>query len=312
MITSKSYLNLFYVTRIFFFFNYTRPFIFWVMTELNLLLFIILVVMMDISKFKQETHDLVIFYFIIQSLASILILRDFFFSREFHIFNSDSIFICSLLIKLGAFPFFLWVFKVSQFFGFKSIIILLTIQKIPFFLFLFNSTNIFISLILVFSFLRGALLIVYSNNLIFMIVASSLSSRYWLFYLHRYRILFFFLYFTLYGLFVSLLLYSYHRSSSNTPSSIFTMVLFAFILGLSPLSLFFFKLYTMFFLFFNYKILEVCIFWLVRFICLFGYIKFSYKSFFSNSGVYEVSSSYIIKSLFFFFSLITFFIFLLY
>lgn len=69
-------------------------------------MFIIMMYALSGKEYKQEIFDLVLFYFLIQSIASIFLLRDFFFSEDFFIFNSDLIFLVSILIKLGIFPFF--------------------------------------------------------------------------------------------------------------------------------------------------------------------------------------------------------------
>lgn len=312
MITSKSYLTLIYFVRIILFLNYTRPFIFWVMTELNLILFIFMIVRIDGLKYKQEIHDLIIFYFIIQSIASILILRDFFFSREFFIFNSEMIFICAILIKLGIFPFFFWIFKVSQFLNKKALCILLTLQKVPFFFVLFNSFNFSLSFILFFSFISGSVLIFYRLDIIFLIVASSVASRYWIFYLYSYSFFFFIFYFSLYSIFLFSFFYRIEYNFLNSLNSLFFIFLFTFLLGLSPISLFFFKFYTMFFFLINYKVLEIVSFWILRFLCLFGYRKFFFKSFFFNFEIYSSVFYFYLKNFFFSFSILIFFFFLVY
>lgn len=311
MIINKFYLFSFYFLRVIIFINYSSPFIFWIFTELNLLMFIIMMYALSGKEYKQEIFDLVLFYFLIQSIASIFLLRDFFFSEDFFIFNSDLIFLVSILIKLGIFPFFYWIYKVSNFFNFYSLVLVLTIQKIPFFSFFFSSINSNLIYILLFSFITGSILVFYSSNFIFLMVSSSIRARFWIFYIYSIRFFFFLIYFFVYSFFLYLLFNNYLIESKIGFNLYFNITLFMFLLGLPPLSLFFFKLYLINFFLLNTGNFEIFVFWLFRLISLFGYIGYRFKRFYTNIDLYFLSTKLDLKIYFFFLSLIFFFLFLI-
>lgn len=311
MIINKFYLFSFYLLRVIIFINYSSPFIFWIFTELNLLMFIIMMYALSGKEYKQEIFDLVLFYFLIQSIASIFLLRDFFFSEDFFIFNSDLIFLVSILIKLGIFPFFYWIYKVSNFFNFYTLVLVLTIQKIPFFSFFFSSINSNLIYILLFSFITGSILVFYSSNFIFLMVSSSIRARFWIFYIYSIRFFFFLIYFFVYSFFLYLLFNNYLIESKIGFNLYFNITLFMFLLGLPPLSLFFFKLYLINFFLLNTGNFEISVFWLFRLISLFGYIGYRFKRFYTNIDLYFLSTKLDLKIYFFFLSLIFFFLFLI-
>lgn len=307
MIISKTYIILVYLLRMTFFFNYSRPFIFWIMVELNLLLFIMIIYTFKGIRFKQEIFDLTIFYFLIQSIASILLLRDFFFSEDFFIFNSDLIFILSILIKLGIFPFFYWVFKISNFLNYFSLSLLLTFQKIPFFCILFSSFNSYIFFILFFSFFSGSILVVYRKRFIPLLVASSIRRRFWVFYLFGYRFNFFLFFYLIYRIFLFYIISCYNYTFKSSLKFWFRLIFFAFLLGLPPFRLFFFKFSIINSIFLNFGSLDSFLFWGLSFVSLFGYISYTFKRFFWISEPYNrlIKSGaeiffYLIRIVFFF------------
>lgn len=308
MIISQIYYIFFYLISLILFLNFRSPFIFWVVTELNLLLFILLMYN-DLNEEKQEYHDLILFYFIVQSLSSIFILRDFFFSLDFFIFNSDLIFLLAILIKLAIFPFFYWIFKISNFLNIYSLTALLSLQKLPFFLVFFSSQRRYFIILILMSFLRGSFLILFRNNFINILICSSITYRFWTFYLYTFNFYLFILFFIIYMIVIFLFLSRYNMKDSN---NVFIIFLFIFFLGLSPLRLLFFKFIVVSHLAERFRLNEVLFFWFFRFLTLFGYIKFSYKSFFYKFYLYTLSVGYTIKSFFFFFSTIFFFFFFYY
>ena len=185
----------FYLLRLSFFLNSSSSFFFWIITEVNLLLFIMILIILGNFWSKQEYHDLLLFYFLIQSLSSIFILRDFFFSLDFYIFNRDYMFLLAMLIKLGMFPFFYWMFKISSFLNSLSLVLILGLQKIPFLVVLFSiQRSVFMVLILL-SFFSGRLIILFSARLIDILICSSISYRFWVFYLYTFNFYVFLLFF---------------------------------------------------------------------------------------------------------------------
>lgn len=147
-------------------------------TEINLLLFICLMFIFIELEYKNEFQDLILFYFVIQSVSSIFILRDFFLSIDFFLFNNDGLFLIAMLLKLAIFPFFFWIFKIRRYVRILSLSLILRIQKIPFFFVLFRCFDKALIYILIGSFIRGSLLIVFRFNFVGIIVSSSISYRF--------------------------------------------------------------------------------------------------------------------------------------
>lgn len=311
MIIPFYYMFFFYMVRILLFLNFSRPFLFWILTELNLLFFIGLMFTLIRFEYKQEIHDLILFYFIIQSLSSIFFLRDFFFSLDFFIFNSDLIFILSMMIKLGVFPFFYWVFKVSRFVNVLIFVLILRIQKIPFYLVIFSSFNEKILFFLLGSFISGSLIIFYSSRIFNLLVCSSVSYRFWIFYLYNYRLFFFLFFFFIYRLVIFFFLRLYSINFRYQKNFVFLLILVSFFFGLAPLRLFFFKFFIIYLLDSNFFLYEIIFFWFFSFLSLFGYIKFFYKVFFSFNNFYLFRDSSFLKIFFFFLIVIFFFFFII-
>lgn len=311
MITSWFYFTTLYFARLFLFINFTSPFIFWILTEINLLLFVCLLLMLGGIRFKKEINDLILFYFIVQSLSSIFILRNFFFCGDFFIFNYGNIFLLAILIKLGIFPFFYWVFKLARFINSCSLPLLLGFQKIPFFMVLFSMENSILMVLISMSLLSGSLMIIWSNTFVNILVCSSISYRFWTFYLYGIRAYLFIFFFSIYSLLLYLMYHSYLENTESRASKWFVIFLYMFFLGLTPLSLFFFKILVVQFVFTRMGISEILRFWVLSFLGLFGYMKFSFKSFFSSVTVYSnIFKSIFLKALFYFARIIFFLFFL--
>lgn len=311
MITSWFYLTILYFARLFLFINFTSPFIFWILTEVNLLLFVCLLLVLGGVRFNKEINDLILFYFIIQSLSSIFILRNFFFCGDFFIFNYGSIFLLAMLIKLGIFPFFYWVFKLAGFINSCSLPLLLGFQKIPFFMVLFSMENSILMVLISMSLLSGSLMIVWSNTFVNMLVCSSISYRFWTFYLYGIRVYLFIFFFLIYSFLLYIMYHSYLENIESRASKWFTIFLYMFFLGLTPLSLFFFKILVVQFVSIRMGILEVLRFWAFSFLALFGYMKFSFKSFFLSVTIYSNIFESMFLKFFYYFVRIIFFLFFL-
>ena len=307
---NKSYLISLYTFSLLLFLNYNRTFLFWVLTEINLILFVFIMVRFIETTYKQEFYDLVIFYFFVQSISSIFLLRDFFFSGDLFIFNCEAIFFLALTLKLGIFPFFFWAFKLCDYLSLFIFWLILTLQKIPFFLIFFSNFNNWLILILVFSFIRGSVLILFSNRFNFIIVSSSVLSTFLIFYIFRLDFLFFFFFFFFYSVRIFLLLKVYFKDYNSRLNFLVILFLFRFFLGLSPLSLFFFKLSLTTFFSLYASSLELLIFWGFRFLALFGYMKFCYFLFYRGTNFYFYSVSYEKKIIFFFLSMVFFYAYL--
>ena len=216
----------------------------------------------------------------------------------------------SINIEVRNFPFFFWAFKLCDYLSLFIFWLILTLQKIPFFLIFFSNFNNWLILILVFSFIRGSVLILFSNRFNFIIVSSSVLSTFLIFYIFRLDFLFFFFFFFFYSVRIFLLLKVYFKDYNSRLNFLVILFLFRFFLGLSPLSLFFFKLSLTTFFSLYASSLELLIFWGFRFLALFGYMKFCYFLFYRGTNFYFYSVSYEKKIIFFFLSMVFFYAYL--
>nr|YP_009560370.1 NADH dehydrogenase subunit 2 [Haemaphysalis bancrofti]QAB05937.1 NADH dehydrogenase subunit 2 [Haemaphysalis bancrofti] len=165
-------------------------FIFWIMMEMNMLVFIPILKMN-----KMESSNSMISYFIIQSFSSIL----FFMSSSMMLMNSfminETLINISLMIKLAMIPFHSWLILISETLDYNSFMIIITIQKvIPLFILdkmksgitlLMSILSIICSSIMIFNLKLLKKILIFSSisHLSWMIIVMFSSSNFWMFYM---------------------------------------------------------------------------------------------------------------------------------
>lgn len=287
MIISWSFILTFYFVSLFLFFNYNNPLIFWVLMEINLLSFSLIFLLDKEFSSKQDRLNYLVFYFLIQSRASILFLSNFFFRDWGSIFNADHIFLFSIILKIGLFPLFFWVFNISFRLSFIRFFFLFTTQKVPLFLGLFCSGSSLLFLFLLISFFWGRITLLYRKNFIFLIISSSISYRFILFLFFRYSLSLFLRFFLLYRFFLALAIIPFFKGLVSNEK--FLLLVYSFFMGLPPLSLFFFKFLFSSELVGSFGFSEMLIFWLLSLAGLVGYLKFFYRSFYEDFSLYTIN-----------------------
>lgn len=302
------YVFTFYFFGLNLFLNSRCPILFWVMIEINLISFCLIMLLEKGTLLKMGSSNFVLYYFVIQSSSSILFLRNFSFLDWGSIFNIEHIFLVSIILKIGLFPLFFWVFTLRGRMGLIRLFILLTFQKIPLFPALFILNSFRLELILFFSFLRGSILLLFRKNFLFICISSSITYRLILYFFFVFSFKLFLGFFFLYRLFLRILLRLLKNGEPLNLSLLFWC--FCFFLGLPPIGLFFFKLVLSQELFHYFGSLEVISFWLFTFLGLVGYLKFFYSSFYRVDLLYHKIIYSVKRSLFllfsFFFSIILF------
>lgn len=271
--TSFIYFFFFYLIRILFFLTRGRVLIYWVFIEINLINFILILSFFS-SKFDLK-KEVSFYYFLIQSLGSLIFL---FSSSIFDSLNLDLdiLVLLALRLKLAIFPLFSWFFFLRSSLRSIIFILIITFQKIPIFLILFNFSTNYLSLFLLFSFISGSILIFFRSNVFALLIRSSISRSFWIYLIFLEDNKIFFLFF----LFYTLTIFFFFGEES----SIHNLILFCFLCGLPPFSLFFFKFFLVNFLRFNFFFLFFFI--LFRFVRLIGYTKFFFFNFFSEKIPY--------------------------
>lgn len=289
MITRLVFTNSFYLLRIFLFYGRNTLFSFWVLIELNLLFFLVIVYLFQGKDLEFFSFRL--FYFLIQSLGSILFLLSILLQRMSFNFSFELILIFSLILKMGLYPGTFWVFQMGCFFNFRTIYYLLVFQKIPLFILLFTLSPLFLELVLIFSFIYGSLYLFFSTSLIDVFISSSIASTFWVFYLFSSRPNSFFIFLFFYSLILFLFFFLRSKSpegicNSRIFNSLLLVLIFIFLCGLPPISLFFFKIELIYFLIFSYNLIGAFFIFSFRFVSLFGYLSFFFKNFFFLEFLY--------------------------
>nr|UYB77885.1 NADH dehydrogenase subunit 2 [Amblyomma americanum] len=239
---------------IFISFSSSSWFIFWLMMEMNLLLFIPI-----LNNKKIINSNLMITYFIIQSFSSSLF---FFSSLNFLILQSvlfKSIMNVSMMIKLALIPFHFWLTSLSEMINFPSLFMLLTMQKlIPLFV-LTNFLMKFMIFFILISSLLGSLLALNSKTFKKILIFSSIShqgwvlslifvkSNFWISYMLIYSILIYKISFLLKKMNFNYIMdfFNLNKNYSNKISLIFMMMSLG---GMPPFLGFLIKLISIFFL----------------------------------------------------------------
>lgn len=305
MIMSWFYVIVFYSIRILSFFNYNNPILFWILIELNLLSFSLILLLDKRFSLKKDRLNYLVFYFLIQSRASILFLSNFCFGEWGSIFNVDMIFLISMILKIGLFPLFFWVYRIRGSLRFTGLFLLLTSQKIPLLLGLFSCRSTITFYILSFSLFSGSLILFFRVDFVSMLISSSISYRFIMYLLFCYSPLLFITFFFIYRGFVFLSLSSFFERS--LVSHKFLFIFFSFFIGLPPLRLFFYKYIFSCELTLLTGSSEMLMFWAFRLVSLVGYLKFFYFSFYERVPLY-LKNEFCFKTRFLIYSVFSFFL----
>nr|YP_010535467.1 NADH dehydrogenase subunit 2 [Ixodes angustus]UYB78158.1 NADH dehydrogenase subunit 2 [Ixodes angustus] len=207
----------------------------WMALEMNMMIFI---PMMNSKNFLSSNS--MVFYYIIQSLASSLFFLSSIMSPMFMTQNLNFIMIISMLIKLAAAPFHSWFPQISEGMNFFSFFILSTFQKIiPLHIITLINNNTLVPFIILSSIvgsLGGLSQTSYKKILAF----SSISHLSWIMTLIMINQNFWMIYFTIYTMILIMIIFwlknnnSLHIINSNSMKMSFfnKMLLFSFFLSL--------------------------------------------------------------------------------
>lgn len=266
-----------YILFIFFIMCVDRFFIFWSLMEISTLIFI----GMRYALFKNNFSQLLTF-FIIQTVSAFSVL-------VFYIMGWDFAFTFSLLLKLSIFPFHFWYLNLIPHFPNLVLFISRTFFKIPSILiiyFFFDYLNISAFIIsLVLTIFIGAISIVFSNDLRFLLIASSVANNSWFSLSIMSGVTVFYIYLTFYSFFLYLVLSSIStlRSGSitktrrsNTNVILLRLVSIA---GIPPFPVFFIKMFVVVTAVSLYFVRRVYVFFIIlsSVFILLGYLKYCFS-----------------------------------
>uniref|UniRef100_UPI0030FEF0E9 NADH dehydrogenase subunit 2 n=1 Tax=Amblyomma breviscutatum TaxID=3134081 RepID=UPI0030FEF0E9 len=150
-------------------------FIYWLMMEMNLLMFLPIM-----NSKKKNNANCLVTYFVIQAFSSTL----FFFSSVcfsmLNLFFFEFMIMISIMIKLAVIPFHFWLTSLSELINYSSLFMILTLQKIiPLFILMMNKLEMMVLFALISS-IFGSLLLFNLKSLKKILIFSSISHQGWL------------------------------------------------------------------------------------------------------------------------------------
>nr|AEX55795.1 NADH dehydrogenase subunit 2 [Cordylochernes scorpioides]AEX55796.1 NADH dehydrogenase subunit 2 [Cordylochernes scorpioides]AEX55797.1 NADH dehydrogenase subunit 2 [Cordylochernes scorpioides] len=243
----------------------------WLGLELNLLGFILI-----LEKSNEEFYKIVK-YFIIQSVASIVISMSFFLKNSVEgglMFSLSMTMIFALFLKLAVAPFHFWIVSLVKKMKNMNLFLILGLQKLaP--MFIFSKISIFFKTNTMFwgiSALLGSILGLFSSSMNLILLFSSISHSPWMMMLmFSNSPNFWFIYFLVYLLNLSMVLFF---SQENK----YKLLMFLSLLsmgGLPPLLGFYVKWVA---IFYNFASLTIILLLLSSIMNMYMYIRISIKS----------------------------------
>nr|YP_011021632.1 NADH dehydrogenase subunit 2 [Paraschizogynium plumachela]WQM21763.1 NADH dehydrogenase subunit 2 [Paraschizogynium plumachela] len=187
----------FLMMTIFISINNNNMFYIWLLLEINMMMFIPLMKSNNTIFFSS-----MIKYFIIQSIGSSLLFLSLTLSYQnmFNNMNMNILVNLSMIMKLGMFPFHMWLPQICEGMSWASNIILLTMQKfIPLFVMSFSSTFL-MTLVVPLSAITGSMGMFYQNSIRKLLAFSSISHMAWMSYMFGSSSLSWLMYFIIYSL----------------------------------------------------------------------------------------------------------------
>nr|UNO54300.1 NADH dehydrogenase subunit 2 [Amblyomma sp.] len=185
-------------------------FIYWLMMEMNLLMFIPI-----LNSKKKNSSNSMISYFVIQSLSSNLFLISMLNFEIFtmSLFNFTAM--MSIMIKLAMIPFHFWLTNLSEMIDFNSLFLMLTVQKIiP--LYILSSIKMeSLSIFVMISSVFASIFVINLKSLKKILIFSSISHQSWMIALILMKSNFWFSYMTLYSILIYKISFMLIKMKSN-------------------------------------------------------------------------------------------------
>lgn len=293
---------IFYALTLVNFLNSSSLLVSWISLELNILRFCVLLF------FYSENFVRILYYFLVQRLGSFTMLLYLIF-RDQGSSTFSIVFVVSLALKLGFFPFHFWFYNVSSAFSIFSFFLLITWQKVPGIVVLFNSYREPLFVLFVINGIFGSAIVFFSSNLVNLLVSSSIYIGYWNMVVYCFYPAIFFYFYTFY---VATLAMGFFCCSSYFSSTVYRrfLILAFFLIGLPPFNIFFMKIFFI-------SLIATCfpfglLFFIlgVSFTCMIGYFRLFSKNLLYMCNIEHSGSNtlFLLKSGFFFliFSMLVF------
>nr|AFU55313.1 NADH dehydrogenase subunit 2 [Haemaphysalis humerosa] len=253
-------------------------FIFWIMMEMNMLVFIPI-----LKQNKMENCNSMISYFIIQSFSSILFFMGSSMTMISLFYINETLINISLLIKLAMIPFHSWLILISETLDYDSFLIILTFQKmIPLFILdkmkssislLMSILSIICSSIMIYNLKLFKKILIFSSisHLSWMLMIMFSSSNFWM----SYMIIYFYMIFCIFKILKKINIVSMNsmmQMKISIEDKIKIIILFMSLGGMPPFIGFFIKFLAILIII-KYSIIMMIILILSSLINIFIYMR---------------------------------------
>lgn len=229
------------------------------------------------SDFTLVKFNYSLYYILIQSLGRMLFLGSLILEELFSLNFSYFLFLFSLIIKLGLFPFHFWFYNFSIVCGSFIFFIILSIQKIPVLYLLFLNYSLELFYLLLVNIFIGLFYLYFCKNFWFGIISSSIYSVLWIFLFFFNSQFIYFYFFFLYSVCIFFLTKAGYIIFDF--KKIFILSASLFLIRLPPFGIFFLKLNFLNFYAANFRNTLTLLIWILSFISLLFYVKIFFSFF---------------------------------
>lgn len=253
--------------------NFSSFFFFWLLIEINILIFLVFIARLGASSSEENTFlRPCLYYFICQRVSSLVfIFLSIANHDEVYCFIIATVCIC---LKIGIFPFYFWRFYLRDFLDEITFYLFLTFQKIPLIMYLLYNQTEFVVMFIIPNLLLGVYLLLISFKINYLILRSSIYRISWIFIIWFSSLFLFMLFFLSYCAHVFYVAKIYIRNLSKRFKINFIVIIFImFLCGLPPFNFFFFKYYSICLFFMKNSIPIFFLIWLFSFAATLIYFK---------------------------------------
>nr|YP_010872875.1 NADH dehydrogenase subunit 2 [Pheidole smythiesii]WGV34061.1 NADH dehydrogenase subunit 2 [Pheidole smythiesii] len=268
----------------------------WLILEINNFMFIC------IMNLSMNNKKMIFFYFMIQIMASFIIIFSIIFNNI--LFKNNFIIylmIMALMMKLSIPPFHSWLPLIAKFLPWNLLLLLLTLQKIiPFYMLsLINLNTIILYLIIIICSILPPYIMLNMTNFKMLMSYSSINQSSWMIMLIYMKNIIWFKYFMFYSM-ISLSLFfiinifktfiSFNYAQASFKFNLLFIIFMFNMSGLPPFSFFYMKWYSLFtFIMSSNMLIILILMMLSSLIMLYIYINMMINSFF----IYKMKSKMI-------------------
>lgn len=234
------------------------------------------------KRFEFSGFNQGLYYFIIQTLGSIILLIS-----GLRWMSVREIIILSIFFKLGLFPFQIWFFRLIPYLPFLPLFLILTFQKLPLFLFLCNNAGFLTRLLFFLNLIIGSIFLFFRKDFVIILGRSSIYATFWMFSLYFCSFFIFLVFLINYFFFFFILVKDGQFLKWNRKNFLIYFLALTFLIGYPPFRMFFFKLYGLFLL--RLSPLSLLFFvWIFTFIAVISYFYFFLNFFYQPINMYNL------------------------